>query len=255
MSHFESFSDDFKALRRKSPIIHNITNYVAMNLSANALLAVGASPVMSAEPDEMEDLALKADVLVINIGCLEQASMKAMDIAAASMVRQGKPWVLDPVGAGVTRLRTEKAVDLIERFHPAVIRGNAAEIIALCGAEARQRGVDSAEDALEASEYARSLALKYGTVVSVSGSVDYITDGRRAETVSDGSPLMTKVTAMGCTASALTAAFLAVEPDALVAATCAMKAMGAAGQKAAELCKGPGSLEMHFIDILAGMEI
>lgn len=254
MSDFASFSDGCRALRQKSPIIHNITNYVAMSLSANALLAVGASPLMSSEPAEMVEIAAKADALVINLGCLEQGQMEAMDIAARAMMELGKPWVLDPVGAGVTKLRTEKALNLIECFRPDVVRGNASEIMALCGTQARQRGVDAAEDSSVALDAAKKLALKYGTVVSISGPVDYITDGERVMTVENGSPLMTRVTAMGCTASAITAAFLAVEKDALKAAAYAMKLMGTAGERAVAQSEGPGTLAVKFIDILANYE-
>ena len=250
MSHLGKFAEDCRLIRATAPLIHNITNYVAMGFSANALLAVGASPLMSSEPDEMEDISAISSALVINIGCLEQGQMKAMGIAAEAAMKSRKPWVLDPVGAGASRLRTETAAELLHRFRPSVVRGNASEILALCGIPARSRGVDSAEESKDAVRHAMELARKCGTVVSVSGPVDYITDGQEVNSVCNGSPLMPSVTAMGCTASALTAAFLAVDADTLEAASCAMALMGVAGEKAAAESDGPGSLTVKFIDTL-----
>lgn len=251
MKPFGNFAEDCRLIRRKSPIIHNITNYVAMSLSANALLAIGASPLMSSEPDEMEDIAAVSSALVINLGCLERRQIEAMRLAAAAAERLSKPWVLDPVGAGVSRLRTDTALEWMSRYHPKVVRGNASEIMALAGSAPHSHGVDSAEDSLRAADSADALARKYGTVVSVSGPTDYITNGEQCWKVANGSPLMPVVTAMGCTASAVTAAFLAVDADALSAASCAMALMGLAGETAAARSEGPGSLSMHFIDVLS----
>lgn len=254
MSISGNFSEDCRLIRQTSPVIHNITNYVAMGFSANVLLALGASPLMSSEPDEMEDISFLSSALVINIGCLEQNSMKAMRIAAEAMSALGKPWVLDPVGAGASRLRTATSLDLIRRFHPSVIRGNASEILALCGLPARPRGVDSVEDSLCALRPAMELAAKYETVVSVSGRVDFITDGREVTGIRNGSPMMQSVTAMGCASSAVTAAFLAVDTDYLNAASCAAALMGVAGEKAASESGGPGTLAIEFLDTLYNLD-
>lgn len=254
MSPFGSFSDDCRRIRLESPVVHNITNYVAMSLSANALLAVGASPLMSSEPGEMEEISSVCNSLVINIGCLERLQAEAMRKAASAMSSLGKPWVLDPAGAGLSRMRTETAVGLISAFKPAVIRGNASEIMVLDGAGARSRGLDSSEDGNAAASHAVSLAQKYGTVVSVSGPVDLITDGRRMARVANGSPLMASVTAMGCTASALVAAFLAVDKDPFSAAACAMALMGVAGELASRSCAGTGSFAVSFIDVLSTVD-
>ena len=254
MNHLEKFTDDCRLIRQTAPLIHNITNYVAMDFSANALLAVGASPLMSSEPAEMEDISAISSVLAINIGCLEQAQIEAMRMAAEAANRSGKPWVLDPVGAGASRLRTGTAMELLDRFRPSVVRGNASEILALCGVPSRSRGVDSKDSGIDALEYAKGLAVKYGTVVSISGAIDYITDGQKVVAISNGSPMMPSVTAMGCTATALTAAFLAVDKDALSAASCAMAFMGVAGETAAARCAGPGSLKVEFIDTLYNLK-
>ena len=247
----ESFSENCLRIRETSPLIHNITNYVAMTPTANALLAIGASPIMSSEKEEMLELASRSDALVVNLGCLELSQMDAMDVAAQSMMEQGKPWVLDPVGAGATSLRTGKALELAELFHPDVIRANAAEVMALYGVPGLSRGVDSPEDSAKALESAVGLARRYSAVVSVSGPVDYITDGSTVISIGNGSPMMTRVTAMGCSASAITAAFLAVDADSLRAAACAMALMGVAGERAARQSPGPGSLSVNFLDNLA----
>lgn len=254
MTHFGHFSEDCRLIRETAPLIHNITNYVAMEISANALLAVGASPLMSSEPEEMEEIVRLSSALVINIGCLEQRQVKAMTMAAETAQKLGKPWALDPAGAGASRLRTDTAMELLRRFRPSVVRGNASEVMALAGAGVRPRGVDSTEDSLSALKYAQSIASEFNTIVSVSGPVDRITDGKETVTIGNGSPLMPKVTAMGCTASAITAAFLAVDDDPLSAASCAMALMGTAGETAAALSSGPGSMAVNFIDTLHNLK-
>lgn len=264
MSRFSKFAGDCRLVREDTPIIHNITNYVAMNFSANALLAIGASPIMSSEPEEMEDISAISSALVVNIGCIEKAQAAAMEIAASIAFRTGKPWVLDPVGAGASRYRTEAALSLAKRFRPSVIRGNASEIIALSraledaaadGAKGSgSRGVDSSEESIAAVEYGKSLASALGTVVSISGAVDYVTDGTEVVSIANGTPMMHSVTATGCVASAVTAAFLAVDPDALSAASCAMAIMGTAGEEAARRSSEPGSFAVGFIDALASAD-
>ena len=269
-----------RRIREFSPLVHNITNYVAMNLSANALLAIGASPLMSSEEKEMEEISAISDALVINLGCIESGQLRAARIAASEALRSGKPWVLDPVGAGLSLLITSAATQLAMEYGPSVIRGNASEIIALANACAQAQcspdmtaahGVDSGVDSAMAIDSAKALALHSGAVVSVSGPVDYITDGKELVRVSNGHPIMPRVTAMGCTASAVTAAFLAVtgrngaEPGhdvrsgngesdpRLEAAASAMLAMGIAGETAAKDCKGPGTFVPLFIDALANL--
>ena len=244
------FSRDCAGIRRQSPLILNITNYVAMNFSANALLAVGASPLMSKESEEVEELVNSANALVINIGCLETSDLEAMERAACISHTNGKPWVIDPVGVGLSRLRAETTLRLIRKYRPSVIRGNASEIRFLAGDSSIQKGVDSSFDSTEAVEHAASLALETGAVISVSGAVDYITDGTDIIEIRNGSPMMSKVTAMGCTATALTGAFLAVDQDPMQAAAGAMAFMGIAGEYAEKVSSGPGSFAAAFIDCL-----
>ena len=262
MSFFGAFADDCLSIRRQSPLILNITNYVAMSLSANSLLAVGASPLMSAEPLEISELATRCAALAVNIGCLEERSIVAMRTAVAAARAAGRPWVLDPAGAGASTLRTDIALELL-RLRPAVLRANAGEVISLAEAAFRasptplteaSRGVDSIASSEDALDSAKALAREFGAVVSVSGAIDYITDGEKVIGLQGGSPLMPHVSAMGCTASALTGAFAAVDGDPLQAAAGAMALMKAAGSAAAATL-GPGesvgTLPARFLDFLA----
>ncbi len=254
MINLQKFTEDCTLIREESPLVHNITNYVAMNIAANALLAIGASPLMSFCKEEMEEIVGISSSLVINIGCLDMNEIEGMRAAAATAHRLGKPWVLDPVGAGASKLRTHTAMELIENFRPAIIRGNASEIMCLAGEGISSRGVDSSNSSSDALEAAKTLAGACGAVVSVSGETDYITDGLRVETIANGSPLMAKVTAMGCTASSITGAFAAVDGNAFDAALGAMAMMGLAGELALKKSKGTGSLAMNFIDELSNFE-
>ena len=251
MSTSDPFIRDCALLREKSPLVHCITNYVAMGINANALLAIGASPLMSFCPEEMEEIVRISSALVVNIGCLDRQEIEAMEIAAATAHCLGKPWVLDPVGAGASNIRTQTALSLIRDCHPTVIRGNASEILCLAGEQITSRGVDSSALSSDAVEGAKALALNSKAIVSVSGPVDYITDGTTVLTIANGHPLMARITAMGCTASVITGAFVAAGEDALWAARNAMALMGIAGERAAARCAGTGSMEMHFIDELS----
>lgn len=236
-------------LRRRAPLVHSITNYVAMDITANALLAVGASPAMAHAAEEVEDFVGIAQALVVNIGTLSPGWVDAMARAAERAGEQGKPWVLDPVGAGATPYRTRVAGELLRR-RPTVLRGNASEILALSGAAARTRGVDSVDAPEHALELARAMAREEGAVVAVTGAVDYVTDGERVLSVSNGHPMMTRITALGCTATALTAAFLAVESDAVLATAQALAVLGLCGEIAARDAEGPGSLRWRLLDAL-----
>jgi hydroxyethylthiazole kinase len=242
------------AVRTTRPLVHNITNYVVMNSSANALLALGASPAMVHSVEEVEEFADLAHALVVNIGTLSPAWVAAMKLAVARAAARGRPWVLDPVGAGATRYRSAVAGDLAAR-RPAVVRGNASEILSLARATAEAtRGVDTTQAAEAALDAARGFARLTGAVVAVTGAVDYVTDGDRVAACHNGHPLMTRVTGMGCTATALIGACLAVEPDALAAALHALALLGLAGELAAERAAGPGTLQVHLYDALAGLD-
>ena len=238
------------AVRTQSPLVHNITNYVVMNNSANALLAIGASPVMAHWVSEMEEMTAIAGALVLNIGTLDDKWIDAMVVAGMAALRLGTPIVLDPVGVGATSQRTGAAMKIIEHCRPTIIRGNASEIMALVDANVKSKGVDSSASSDDALESAKRLAVDTGAVVVISGAIDYITNGVDVYTVEGGNPIMTSVTGMGCTSTAIVGAFAAVVEDPMVAATAAMAVMSLAGERAAEYSRGNGSMQVNFLDEL-----
>lgn len=250
-------SDDvragFDAVRRGSPLVQNVTNYVAMDLSANALLAAGASPAMVHAREEAADFARIADAVVVNVGTLSPAWVEAMHAAAEVAVERNIPWVLDPVGVGATPYRTRVATELLERG-PTVLRGNASEILALAGAAEGGRGVDSTHDAGDAIEAAADLAAMTKGVVAVTGAADVVTDGSRTVTVAGGHPMMAKITALGCAASALVGAFAAAGKDVFTGTTAALSVLGVAGERAATDSPGPGTLRWRILDELHSMD-
>ncbi|HUG60961.1 MAG TPA: hydroxyethylthiazole kinase [Methylomirabilota bacterium] len=242
-------------VRERGPLVHNITNYVVMNNTANALLALGASPAMVHSTDEVEEFVAISSSLVINIGTLSSPWIAAMRMAAATAGRMGKPWVLDPVGAGATRLRTRTAADLLA-MRPTVVRGNASEILAISGDTSADapKGVDSLHESHEAAAPAAALALATGCTVAITGEIDVVTDGRRTLLIEGGHPLMGRVTGLGCTATALVAACAAVETDPVLATAAGLAALGAAGKAAAEVAGGPGSLQVALLDMLHSLD-
>ena len=249
MDYGTAVATALQQLREAAPLVHNITNYVAMDVTANALLAIGASPAMVHAEDEVRDFVTIAQALVVNIGTLSPPWVRAMNTAAEQAGALGKPWVLDPVGAGATPYRTEVARAL-SRMHPTVIRGNASEILALAGGSGTTKGVDSTHASEDARELARGIAREFGCAVAVTGATDYITDGNRMLAVSNGHPLMTRVTALGCTATALIGAFLATGQDALSASAYGLAVLGLCGEIAARESPGPGSLRWRLLDAL-----
>ena len=237
-------------MRAARPLVHNIANYVSMDVAANALLAIGASPAMVHAREEVVEFLGLSSALVVNIGTLSMPWINSMIVAAEAAVRQGKPWVLDPVGAGATKLRNEAVKSLLPH-RPAIIRGNASEIMAVAGgAGAVPKGVDSANTTEEALAFALSLAEHEGCIVVATGAVDIITDGHRVVKLANGSPMMAKVTALGCALSAITGAFAAVANDKFEAAVAAVAVYGIAGEIAAEQATHPGSYRVAFLDRL-----
>jgi hydroxyethylthiazole kinase len=235
-------------MRATAPLVHNITNYVAMNMMANVLLSAGASPAMVHAREEVAEFAGLAQTLTINIGTLDPAWAEAMEIAARTMNAAGRPWVLDPVGVGATRFRQEVCARLL-LLRPTVIRGNASEILALSGLGGQGRGVDAADPVEAAETAARDLARRTGAVVAVSGPVDFVTDGASAYRVLNGHALMPCVTALGCSLNGVIAAFLAGQ-ERLGATAAALAYYGLAGERAAQNAAGPGSFLTAFLDAL-----
>jgi len=250
MEHASAVADTLERIRQQAPLVHNIINYVAMDVAANALLAVGASPVMAHALEEVRDFVAIAGALTINIGTLSPPWVDAMLAAAAAAAELGKPWAFDPVGVGATPYRTSVARELAARG-PTVIRGNASEILVLAGdAATRTKGVDSTRGADEARAAARALATTARCTVAVTGAVDYVTDGTSALSVANGHPMMTKVTALGCTATALVGTCLAVGAAPVAAAAHALAIFGVCGEIAARSADGPGSFRMRLVDAL-----
>jgi hydroxyethylthiazole kinase len=243
------------AIRERRPLVQNITNFVVMNNSANALLALGASPAMVHSSDEVEDFVALSQALVVNIGTLYSEQIAASKLAAIRAKAAGVPWVFDPVGAGATPYRQAAAVALA-RLGPSVIRGNGSEILALAQQTraGQGRGVDSLHGSEAALDAARKLAEDSGAAIAITGEVDYVTDGRRVVEIHNGHALMTRVTGLGCSATAVIGAFLAVEPDALAATVAALAVFGVAGELAAAQARGPGSLQVELLDALYALD-
>ncbi|MEL7464990.1 MAG: hydroxyethylthiazole kinase [Pseudomonadota bacterium] len=237
-----------RALREQSPLIHCMTNFVAMNMAANVLLAAGASPAMVRAPEEVGDFTPLAKALTINIGCLSAEGLAAMKTAAAVARRDGIPWVLDPVAHFATPFRARAARDLLA-LKPDIVRANASEIIALAGGAASGKGVDAGDAVADAKTAAGSLARAHNCVVAVSGPVDFVTDGARAVEIAGGSDLMPKVTALGCSLTALAGAYAAVAPP-FEAAVAACVHFAEAGERAGAWAAGPGSFAVAFLDAL-----
>ncbi|HMA94806.1 MAG TPA: hydroxyethylthiazole kinase [Polyangiaceae bacterium] len=245
--------DDVALIRQQSPLVHNITNYVVMNATANALLALGASPVMAHAIEEVEEMASIGRALVLNIGTLSMPWVEAMFAAGRTAKRRGIPVVLDPVGAGATAMRTQTALRMMDELAPTIVRGNASEILALAGVDEATKGVDSTHSSEDAFDAAQTLSGRYGCVVSVSGERDLVIENRRVARIDNGHPMMTKVTGSGCIATALTGAFAAVNPSPFEAAAHAMMLSGIAGELAAASAEGPGSYQVRFLDLLHGL--
>jgi hydroxyethylthiazole kinase len=242
---------DLAKIRAEAPLVHNITNFVVMNLTANALLAIGASPVMAHALEEVEEMADLARALVLNIGTLSPPWVEAM-IRAGRRARVRKiPIVLDPVGAGATSYRTSTVHRLCDEAPPGIVRGNASEIRAIAGQAYQTKGVDSTESSEAAADAGAAFAHAHHCVVTVSGAVDVIVSEKRTVRVANGHPMMARVTGLGCAATAITAAFAAVQRDRFRAAAHAMVVMGVAGEVAATEASGPGSFQVRFLDALA----
>jgi hydroxyethylthiazole kinase len=241
-------------LRGITPLVHNMTNTVAANLTANALLAVGASPAMVGAVEEVEEFVRLAQSLVVNIGTLDAQQLAAMRLATATAAAAGRPWVLDPVAAGATAFRSAAAQELLAG-RPTVLRGNASEIIAMAGAAGTAvRGMDTSHGSEAARDAATFLARRFGITVAVTGRIDYVTDGDTMIGIGNGHPMLTRVTGTGCTATALIGAFLGAGFPALEAAVCGLAVLGLAGEVAATTMQGPGSFQVALLDALHAMD-
>jgi hydroxyethylthiazole kinase len=241
-----------RELRTQAPLVHCITNYVAMNIAANVVLAAGASPAMIHANEEVADFAPLASALTINIGTLSAPWAEAMHSAAGAAQAAGVPWVLDPVAHFATPYRSGVTRALLEH-RPAIVRGNASEILALADEQSAGRGADSRDSVEVAREAARRLAHDRGCVVVVTGETDLATDGARIAAVSGGAALMPKVTALGCALTALVGGYAAVAAP-LEASVAALAHFAEAGERAAQGADGPGSFAVRFLDQLNAVQ-
>ena len=243
-------AENLEKIRLKKPLIHNITNLVVTNFTANVLLAAGASPVMAHAENEVEEMVGYAGALVLNIGTLTDAVVESMLKAGRRASDLGTPIVLDPVGAGATRLRTGAARKILAETRVSIVRGNASEILSLQDEGSKSKGVDSLHSVSEAEDSAIALAGELGTVLAITGPVDFVTDGVRVIRVRNGHSLMPVVTGTGCAATAIIGAFAAVDPDLLSAAATGLAYFGLAGEKAGQNAEGPGSFMISLLDAL-----
>jgi hydroxyethylthiazole kinase len=248
-------AQSLQRLRERKPLVHNITNYVVMNYTANALLACGASPVMAHAAEEVEEMVSLAGALVLNIGTLSPPWIESMLKAGKRANALHVPVILDPVGAGATRLRTETAKRLIRELSLQVIRGNASEILSLVGEKSKShtKGVDSVHTVDQVVKTAAALAKELRATLAITGPVDLVTDGARICRVMNGHEMMGQVTGTGCTATVIIGAFLTVNANPLEAAATGLAYFGLAGEKAAAKAAGPGSFQIALLDSLSAM--
>ncbi len=245
-------AQSLERIRENAFLVHNITNFVVMNSTANILLAMGASPVMAHAPDEVADMARLSSALVLNIGTLDRPWIDAMILAGKAANSKGIPVILDPVGAGATRFRTDSARRILGECRVDLIRGNASEVLALWDSDVSTRGVESSLSLSDAAaDAAIAMARENRWVLSISGEVDFVTDGSETYRIRNGHRLMTRVTGMGCGLSAVTGAFCAANPGHPArSAAAALGFYGLCGEKAADISEKPGSFFTAFLDML-----
>ncbi len=248
----------FASIRTKSPLVHNITNYVTVNDCANVLLAVGASPIMADDIGEAAEITSLSSALVLNIGTLNRRTVESMLASGKRANETGIPVVLDPVGAGASALRNQTALEILKRIQITVLRGNLSELSFLAGMSASTKGVDASEsDAGNDAVFAAvSAAKRYRCTAAVTGAVDVISDGERTVKLYNGHPMLSRVTGTGCMTSALAGACAAVANDPLAAAAAAVASMGIAGELAYESAgkAGTGSFHLAVIDALSRLD-
>lgn len=237
-------------IRPRNPLIHNITNYVVMDFTANVLLAIGASPAMVHSPKESAEMTALSDALVLNIGTLSKDWLEGMEKSLQLAQAIKKPVVLDPVAVGCTKFRKEAIDRLLQSQHITVIKGNASEILAIAQNANASKGPDALHDVTEATHAAIEIATQYHCVICVTGQKDFITDGKNSSWVLNGHPLLQTITGTGCAASTIVASFLTVEPNPLIATISAMVFYGVAAEIAAKKAAAPASFRMALIDSL-----
>jgi hydroxyethylthiazole kinase len=249
----KKFSDIFADVREKHPLVHHITNYVTVNDCANINIAAGGSPIMADAPEEVSEMVAVSGALVLNIGTLNKGQVESMILAGGMANDRQIPVILDPVGAGATRFRTNTALRLLDELKITILKGNAGEIGVLAGAEAKVKGVESCGMTGDPVRIARKFADLSGITVVISGATDIITDGKRVLLVENGHPLMGCISGTGCMAASLAGACAAVSDDPVIASATALAAFGLAGEKAAAYAHGPFSFKTALFDEMAAL--
>ncbi|MDP3559340.1 MAG: hydroxyethylthiazole kinase [Legionellaceae bacterium] len=238
-------------IQNKQPLILNVTNYVTMDFIANGLLSLGASPIMIQSTEEVSDLLKISAAVVINIGTLTDDFLLLCEQVCREANQLGIPITLDPVGAGASTYRTKACLNLLEQFDFAIIRGNSSEIMALSGAQANTKGVDSTMETHAAIESAQRLSSQHKAVIVISGKIDAVIDAEQVQLFERGSSLMPRITGSGCLLSAVTSAFDAVHPQRYEAVSAAVLFYSVCGEIAARKANAPGSFKPYFIDALS----
>lgn len=255
MNLVQSAAAHLDAIREKRPLIHSMTNFVVMNETANATLCIGALPIMSHAIEEVAEMAAISGALVLNIGTLTPDWIDAMEVAGKRANEAGVPVILDPVGAGATRLRTESSRRLLETVRVSIVRGNAAEVATLAGIAAEVRGVESMGASAGAEEIATRFAATCGCTVAITGAVDVVSDGRRGARILNGHSMLSKVVGTGCMSNVIIAAFAAVDPDPFTAAIGGLVAFGIAGESAARVSgERPGTFHAELYNALYALD-
>lgn len=244
-------AESLEALRAKKPLVHSITNLVVMNETANAILCLGALPIMSHAKEEVEEMVGIIGALVLNIGTLSTDWVYAMEIAGRRANELGVPVILDPVGAGATRLRTESSKRLLENVKISIVRGNAGEIATLTGISSEVRGVESISASAPVEEIAERFARQYGCIAVITGAVDVVSDGVRTAKISNGDAMLGKVVGTGCISNVIIGSFAAVDSDPFTAAVSGLVTLGIAGQLAVkESGQRPGTFHVELYNAL-----
>jgi hydroxyethylthiazole kinase len=246
--------DLLQKVRRESPVVHHLTNWVTIYDCAQIVKTLGASPVMAHAPEEVADMTRIASALVLNIGTLTVDFVEAMKTAAASANRKGIPVILDVCGAGATELRDRKVFELLDQVKINIIKGNASEIARVGGANIRTKGVDATEVGTDLETLAQKLAVRRQATVVITGKVDIVADHRGIYRVQNGDVLMTRVVGTGCMAASIIGAFATVEPDYRQAAACALACYGIAAELAAAQSRGPASFKAALFDCLYNLD-
>ncbi len=256
MNEVTSICADLQEIRKRRPLIHSITNFVVMNETANAVLCLGGLPIMAHAAEEVAEMVGIANAVVLNIGTLQPDWVDAMEAAGKRANELGIPVILDPVGAGATRLRTGSSRRLLESVKISVVRGNKGEIAALVGVESEVRGVESISAAATSEEVAQRFAHTYGCCAAVTGAVDVVCDGERTAQISNGDPMLSRLVGTGCMSDVVIAAFAAVNRDPFAAACGGLVTFGIAGEMASKVSGDkPGTFHVELYNALSAVDV